>query len=655
MTGGRWSSQTRFIVVLIGLALVGLGVFTTITYHSNSGAAALVAGGVLAVLVGVSGGAAVVVRSAEQETRVASAGKAQLVGDAEGAYDRFVQLLRGYAPQAIEYHEAANTALYEAAGREGQKLQPVFGYFLGPIAMSRSLIVVDIRAGTGFSLARMQTTYQALLVGATAPFNAALVIVNGGPDEPILRAVNELSTALDRPVLAVSWRIGDNSDGIAQAIVRINREIERLGLDNRSGSIDAAAVERDALALFEPAQQGYQPGYQAQPAQPAQPPPPPPPPQQRPSPRPAPAPPPPPPGQPSGSPAPGPPPPSYQPAQAYQPPSPPPQSDQEQYPTQETRVPAQVPVLVDDLDTLDQPEEWPNPEPRRRPQPPPRIYDDSASWQRATDLHWRGQLQEAEEAYREIVDSRAHALGWDHPDTLTARDQHATVLRDLDRLAEALVECDEVLTARTRILGEDHPDTLTSRSHLATIYHQLGDLTRAETEHQRVMEARTRVLGANHQETLISRSNLAKVYQDMGELDRAIDEHHTVMRARSRLLGPEHRDTLMSRSLLASALHHAGRLVEAEQEHRSVLGSRLRLLGPVHLDTAVSRHRLASVLHDLGRLDEAIAEYRAAQSVYAQLLGANSPFARAAASDLQLAERALRGTQQGSQGQRRNY
>src|SRR6185437_6589640 len=574
MTGGRWSSQTRFIVVLIGLALVGLGVFTTITYHSNSGAAALVAGGVLAVLVGVSGGAAVVVRSAEQETRVASAGKAQLVGDAEGAFDRFVQLLRGYAPQAIEYHEAANTALYEAAGREGQKLQPIFGYFLGPIAMSGSLIVVDIRAGTGFSIARMQTTYQALLVGSTAPFNAALVIVNGGPDEPILRAVNELSTALDRPVVAVSWRLGDNSDAIAETIVRILREIERLGLDKRSGSIDAAAVERDALALFEPAQQGYQagpgssgyqpvgyqpaaasqsappaqagyqppaqasyqpaaqasyqpaaqasyqpaaqagydagssqagfgaapaqPGYEAAPAQtsyqpaaaPAQP-------ARRPSPRPQSAPP--------ASSAQG----------GYQPPAQPAQPDPEQYLTQETRLPAQVPVLVGEIDTLDHPEEWPNPEPRRRPQPPPRIYDDSASWQRATDLHWRGQLQEAEEAYREIVDARAHALGWDHPDTLTARDQHATVLRDLDRLAEALVECDEVLTARTRILGEDHPDTLTSRSHLATIYHQLGDLTRAETEHQRVMEARTRVLGANHQETLISRSNLAKVYQDM--------------------------------------------------------------------------------------------------------------------------------------------
>ncbi len=30
MTGGRWSSQTRFTVVLVGLALVALGVLTAI-------------------------------------------------------------------------------------------------------------------------------------------------------------------------------------------------------------------------------------------------------------------------------------------------------------------------------------------------------------------------------------------------------------------------------------------------------------------------------------------------------------------------------------------------------------------------------------------------------------------------------------------------
>ncbi|MEU7870186.1 tetratricopeptide repeat protein [Dactylosporangium sp. NPDC049140] len=603
MTGGRWSGQTRFLVVFVGLALVALGVLTTVQFRSTAGAAALVGAGVLVGLAGLSGGI-INVRSTDREERLASAGRAQQDGDAEGAYDRFVQLIRGHAPQAIAYHEGANAALYEAAGREGQKLQPVFGYFLGPIAMSEAHIIVDIRAGTGFSIARMQATLQALLVGPTASFQAALVIINAAPDDSLLGSVRQLSTALDRPVAAVAWRLGDHSDAISDAIVSLRRELRRR---ERESPID---VPSEILDEYEPAYDPPEPFEPVRiPSRPVVAPPPPPP----------------------------PPPPAIPHQQPQR------MDDDDVYPhvTSSTVYGSAAEHHDDDPDRV----EWPAPEPRRRPSPAPRVYDDSATWQRATDLHWRGQLQEAEEAYREIVDARAHALGWDHPDTLTARDQHATVLRDLDRLAEALVECDEALTARVRILGEDHPDTLTSRSHLATIYHQLGDLTRAEGEHQRVLESRTRVLGANHQETLISRSNLAKVYQDMGELDRAIDEHGTVMRARARLLGPEHRDTLMSRSLLASALHHAGRLGDAESEHRAVLGSRLRLLGPVHLDTAVSRHRLASVLHDLGRLDEAITEYRAAQAVYAELLGASSPFARAAASDLALAERALRGAQ----------
>ncbi|MEV6925983.1 tetratricopeptide repeat protein [Dactylosporangium sp. NPDC051485] len=586
MTGGRWSGQTRFLVVFVGLALVGLGVLTTVAFRSTAGAAALVGAGVLVGLAGLSGGA-IVVRSADREERMASAGRAQQDGDAEGAYDRFVQLIRGHAPQAIAYHEGANAALYEAAGREGQKLQPVFGYFLGPIAMSEAHIIVDVRAGTGFSMARMQATLQALLVGPTAAFQAALVIVNAAPDDSILSSVRQLSTALDRPVAAVAWRLGDQSDAISEAIVSLRRELRRRNHESPI-EVPAEVFDEHEPDVYEPMR------FPTHPA-----PPPPPIPQQQPQ-----------------------------------------RMDDDVFPHVMSSTVYGAPAAVEP-----DPVEWTAPETRHRPSHPSPVYDDSAGWQRATDLHWRGQLQEAEEAYREIVDARAHALGWDHPDTLTARDQHATVLRDLDRLAEALVECDEALTSRVRILGEDHPDTLTSRSHLATIYHQLGDLTRAEAEHQRVLEARTRVLGANHQETLISRSNLAKVYQDMGELDRAIDEHGTVMRARTHLLGAEHRDTLMSRSLLASALHHAGRLPDAEAEHRAVLSSRLRLLGPVHLDTAVSRHRLASVLHDLGRLDEAITEYRAAQAVYAQLLGASSPFARAAASDLALAERALRGAQ----------
>ena len=81
----------------------------------------------------------------------------------------------------------------------------------------------------------------------------------------------------------------------------------------------------------------------------------------------------------------------------------------------------------------------------------------ASSWRRATELHWQGQLQEAESAYREIIGDRTRVIGPEHPDTLAARDQHATVLRDLDRLGEALIECEDVLAARTRSLGQDHP------------------------------------------------------------------------------------------------------------------------------------------------------------------------------------------------------
>lgn len=225
---------------------------------------------------------------------------------------------------------------------------------------------------------------------------------------------------------------------------------------------------------------------------------------------------------------------------------------------------------------------------------------DTAAWQQAADLRWRGQIPEAEQAYRAIAEARAARFGPDDPSTLAARDQHAVVLRDLDRLAEALAECDDVLRTRIRVLGEDHP------------------------------------------ETLATRSGLAKLYQDLGELDRAITEHEAVLRRRAEVCGPDHQDTLMSRSLLASALHLAGRLPEAAAAHRMVLQSRLRLLGPVHLDTAVSRHRLAGVLYELGQLEEAVVEYRAARDAYQSLLGPSSPFTRAATSDLALAERALR-------------
>src|SRR5258705_9691188 len=109
MTGGRWSSQTRFTVVLVGLALAGLGVLTTMQFRSTAGAAALVGAGVLVGLAGLSGGA-IVVRSGDREERLPPPRKAPQGGGAQGAHDPVVQLIPGRAPPAIAPPPGAHAA-----------------------------------------------------------------------------------------------------------------------------------------------------------------------------------------------------------------------------------------------------------------------------------------------------------------------------------------------------------------------------------------------------------------------------------------------------------------------------------------------------------------------------------------------------------------
>jgi tetratricopeptide (TPR) repeat protein len=629
MSGGRWDPQTRIAVVVVGMLVVTIGALSTVQWRSGIGAAALVIGGLLVCLAGVAGGTIFGPRetpeihivtgeqaagSAEQRAAAQRAAARQRQADCGEEFEDPAQVLileAGPAPRAIPAQvsaritaaraAAARAAAMVSAGRTAPPIPLGTAGAAGPGSatapgnvsdtataaspeleqVARLLNSGNLEAATDFTVTRLQ----ALAPEAHTYINAVLGALTTVLEGRVPRAAtNQLlgPRVLRGPQIAIDIRPG--AGFVPELVERTYRHLAE-GLP----PVRAFLVVVNATGVAETESLAQLRQVLERPV---------------------------------------------------------------------ITVPWQLgePTerLVEGFNLAcgESRTRYRNPSSRRSespaeqrvtqpPAPPP--FDDSQLWQRASNLHWRGQLQEAEEAYRGIVETRGQVLGWDSPGTLLARDQHATVMRDLDRLAEALVECDEVLVARTRVLGPEHEETLTSRSHLATIYHQLGDLTRAEGEHQAVLKTRIRILGPMATDTLITRSNLAKVYQDLGELDRAIEEHTTVMRQRAQVLGAEHRDTLMSRSLLASAQHQAGRFDEAEAEHRAVLAGRLRELGPAHLDTAISRHRLASVLHDLHRLDEAIMEYETAREVYTNLLGAASPFSRAAASDLAMAQRALRG------------
>ncbi|MEU0521932.1 tetratricopeptide repeat protein, partial [Streptosporangium sp. NPDC006007] len=191
------------------------------------------------------------------------------------------------------------------------------------------------------------------------------------------------------------------------------------------------------------------------------------------------------------------------------------------------------------------------------------VHDPDDADQIASTTNHQGRYHLAESGYRTALNLRRQKLGEEHPDTLTSRNNLATVLRDLGRLGEAEAEHRAVLEARRRVLGEEHPDTLTSRNNLAAVLRDLGRLGEAEAEYRAVLEARRRVLGEEHPDTLSSRNNLATVLRDLGRLGEAKAEHRAELEVCRRVLGEEHPDTLSSRNNLATVLRDLGRLGEA--------------------------------------------------------------------------------------------
>ncbi|KAJ6555646.1 P-loop containing nucleoside triphosphate hydrolase protein, partial [Mycena vulgaris] len=71
------------------------------------------------------------------------------------------------------------------------------------------------------------------------------------------------------------------------------------------------------------------------------------------------------------------------------------------------------------------------------------------------------------------------------------------------------------------VLGENHPNTLRAMANLASIYHNLGKLKVAEELEVVVIEKRRKILGENHPDTLRAIGNLASIYQTLGKSKEA--------------------------------------------------------------------------------------------------------------------------------------
>jgi tetratricopeptide (TPR) repeat protein len=243
----------------------------------------------------------------------------------------------------------------------------------------------------------------------------------------------------------------------------------------------------------------------------------------------------------------------------------------------------------------------------------------------AAKIVGRGRYGEAEQLYRQVLDSQRRILGDDHPDTLKTWHRLVRVITERGRYSEAEQLCRKVLRERRRVLGDDHPDTLTARGTLAKLTGMQGRWDEDEQLCRELLSDRLRILGEGHPDSLGTMHGLAWTIVHQGRNSEAERLFRTVLRERERALGEEHPDSLATRHGLYWTIARQGRLAEAELLYRDLLADRYSVMGDEHPATQATRHRLAQVVFDQGRHSEAEKMCQEVLSACEQILEHDNP------------------------------
>ncbi|MBM9508530.1 tetratricopeptide repeat protein [Actinacidiphila acididurans] len=175
-------------------------------------------------------------------------------------------------------------------------------------------------------------------------------------------------------------------------------------------------------------------------------------------------------------------------------------------------------------------------------------------------LHVMGDLLEARQEVRTVVDAQGRALGSDHPQTLASRHLRSLLSYELGDTDAAVAECEGVLAIRVRLLGDSHELTVESRQALDAMREERGSPFSTLERLRADVEARSTdpELGPDHHATLASRFALVVALQQTGHLSDAMTECRAVLDIRRRALGEGHRDTLACADLLRLLEEQAG-------------------------------------------------------------------------------------------------
>ena len=216
-------------------------------------------------------------------------------------------------------------------------------------------------------------------------------------------------------------------------------------------------------------------------------------------------------------------------------------------------------------------------------------------------LGWGADIREG---FR-LVAAKRGSMG-DDPGSLTkALNDVADLLARFGDIGAAVPLYREVLEGTKRQLGLEHPDTLRAMVNLATILGFMGSDSAAEAErlHRKIADVRRRTLGLDHRDTLDSISCLADLLLTKGDVDAAESLYREALEGQRRTLGNTHLATLHSINTIANILHGNDDLTACVVLYEEVLAGRRVAFGTEHKRTKDTAEHLARIRRQIAQTE----------------------------------------------------
>jgi serine/threonine protein kinase len=189
--------------------------------------------------------------------------------------------------------------------------------------------------------------------------------------------------------------------------------------------------------------------------------------------------------------------------------------------------------------------------------------------------------------------------------------------------AQALLE--KALDTRAKALGPDHPDIASTLSELGTVAWRKGDFAKAKDFMERALAVREKGFGPASEITAYSLHNLGNLYWSQGKFDEARRYLERSLAIREQVLGPEHADVASSLNSLGAIAYREGDFEKAQTMWERTLAIREKTLGPDHPDLAQTLNNLAVIHTYSGDPQDAVPLLERAVRIQEKVLGPKHP------------------------------